>query len=241
MNKNECQVIINEITTNPELLEMITPEVLLLKFLRLTEHLNVRKVLIDNKNINISLGYLSKILKQANLKFIHLFRLNKEYFINNDCYDYTTENDKVISKVSKTFLDLNKDDLFKSNFDLIITNPDIIIIQEETANSNDTEVMKKILSHREMDVLLNLQNYDKSNVQQLNGNFYKLNLIVSSDHKFYFNCKDTQYVYDHYANELKETVWDIANVRPIFSIFNKQEFNPILPAVRTHIHDLSIS
>lgn len=241
MNKNESQLIIDQISANPNLISIITPEVLLLKFLRLTEHSDVRNILINNKDLNISIGYLSKILANAQIKFIHLFRINKEYFINNNCYDYSTDNNKIVPKISKNFLNLNKDDLFKSNMDLIIYNPDIIIIQEERANTDDTEIMKQIISQREMDFLLNLRTYDKSNVQQLNGNFYKLDLIMTADHKFYFNSKDNQYVYDHMNNTLSETTWDIASFRPVFSVFNRQSLNPILPAIQTHIHDKSIS
>lgn len=241
MNKNETQLIIDEISANPNLITIITPEVLLLKFLRLTEHSDVRKVLIDNKDLNISIGYLSKIIENAQIKFIHLFRINKEYFINNKCYDYTTDNNKVIPKISNTFFNINKDDLFKSNLDLIIFNPDMIIIQEEKANIDDTEVMKQIISQKEMDFLLNLRTYDKSNVQQLNGNFYKLDLIMTADHKFYFNSNGNQYVYDHMNNTLNETKWDIASFRPVFSVFNRQTLNPILPAIQNHIHDKSIS
>lgn len=239
MKNNESQYIINEITTNPELISVLSPEILLLKFLRLTKHNSIRRTLIANNNISMCIGYISKILQSANIKFIHLFQIKGNYYINNNYYDYFSDNNDIKTLISKDFSDLNNDQIFKKNLDIIITNPDIIIIQDESAEIIDTNLMKHLLSKKDMNLLLNLKTYDKSNIDNINGNYYKLSLIMTNDKKVYFNSQGKQYLY--YKGDLKETSWDKYRIKSILSIYNRKESNVITPYINNSIIDMSLS
>lgn len=239
MRSNECQNIINEITNNPNFVSILSPDVLLLKFLKLTGHTDIRKLLLKKKEISMPMGYLSKIFTKANIKVLHLFRINKEYYINNNYYDYIIDDNEVKPMVNREYLRLNDDDKFKITMDLIINNPDIIIVQNENAEILETNIMKYLLSKSDMDtLLLNLKTYDKSKIDNINGNKYNLDLLVTEDNKVYFNSKNNKYLYEN--GEIIEEDWDKSSGRPLLMIYNRpglKEFKPI----ENEIYDYSLS
>ena len=57
-------------------------------------------------------------------------------------------------------------------------------------------MIKYLLSKNGMEEIFNLKAYDKNNIQNLNGNYYKLNIIVTKDFKIYFNSNGRQYLYN---------------------------------------------
>jgi len=230
MKGNESQVIYNEIMVNPEILSIIPPDVFILKFLSLTGHKDVRKKLLDNKDIlSMPIGYVSKILKSVNIKVLHLFYINKQYYINNNCYDYYVKDNEINTLVKEDFYNLSNDEKFRRNFDSIIYNPEVIIVQDESASPIETKMIKYLLSKRDMEYLLNLRTYDKSDINKLNANKYKVNVIVNSAKNVYFNSNGQQYIYKN--NELEKSEWNKSDIRSIFTIYTRDE--DIISKLRT--------
>lgn len=222
MKGSDSQVILNQIMDNPEILSVIPPDVFILKFLSLTGHKDVRKFLLANKKIlSMPIGYLSNILKSSDMKVLHLFKINKNYYINNHCYDYYVKDNQISGSIRDEFYNLSSDDKFKSNFDLIIYNPDVIIVQDESACELETKMIKYLLTKKDMEFLLNLQTYDKSEINRINGNKYKINVLVNSQKEVYFNSKNQQYVYKD--EEVTKTSWNKSNIRPILTIYTRDE------------------
>jgi len=241
MKINESKIIINEIINNPNIISILSPEILLLKFLKLTGHTDIRKLLLKKKDISMPNGYLSKILNKGNLKVLHLFHIDKSYYINNDCYDYIIHDNDVKPMINHKFSRLDDDEIFKRNMDLIINNPDIIIVQNDTDDSLETDIMKKLLLKDNMELLLNLKSYDKSDIDNINGNKYDLDILFTDNKKVYFNSKNSKYVYDN--GDIIEKDWDKSSVKSSFKIYNKQglkEFKPIVKK-EDEIYDFSLS
>jgi hypothetical protein len=222
MKGNDSQVILNQIMDNPEILSVIPPDVFILKFLSLTGHKDVRKFLLANENIlSMPVGYISNILKSADMKVLHLLKINKNYYINNDCYDYYIKDNKISGSIRDDFSKLSNDDKFKKNLDIIIYNPDIIIVQDESACELDTSMIKYLLTKRDMGLLLNLKTYDKSEINRINGNKYKINVLVNSQKEVYFNSNNKQYIYKD--EEVIKTSWNKSDIRPILTIYTRDE------------------
>ncbi len=241
MKGNECQIIINEILNNPNVISILSPEVILLKFLKLTGHIDIRELLLKKKDIAMPMGFLLKVFNKANIKVLHLFHINKEYYINNNYYDYIIDNNDVKPLLNREFSRLDDDEIFKRNMDLIINNPDIIIVQNETAEILETDIMNKLLLKDNNSLLLNLKNYDKSNIDNINGNKYNLDLLVTDDNKIYFNAKNNKYLYED--GEITEKDWDKTSGKPLLMIYNKQGFKELKPIEKKEdeIYDFSLS
>jgi len=101
-------------------------------------------------------------------------------------------------------------------------------------------MIKYLLSKDDMENVFNLKTYDKNNIQNLNGNYYKLNVIVTNDFKIYFNSKGKQYLY-HNGN-LIEKEWDIfVDPKPLLSIYSKGNVKSISSLSESSIFSLSSS
>ena len=236
----EAQMIIRSIVNNPNILSTIPAEIFLLKFLRLNKNNDLRNFILEKNDFTLlPLSYLSKILEVANMNFIYLFNYHNNHYIINDYYDYIIDDNEVKPMVNREYLKLNDDDKFKINMDLIINNPDIIIVQNENAEILETNIMKYLLSKSDMDtLLLNLKTYDKSKIDNINGNKYNLDLLVTEDNKVYFNSKNNKYLYEN--GEIIEEDWDKSSGRPLLMIYNRpslKEFKPI----ENEIYDYSLS
>lgn len=238
MNNKESQLIIKEIINKPALLSIIPLEVLLLKFLTLTKHNDIRTFILRNKKIKVPIGYISKILKTGNLNFIHLFKIRNNYYINNDYYDYHINNNEIKTLITSQIN--SKETIFNYNLNLIVSNPDYLIVQYENSEPIETTMIKYLLSKDDMENVFNLKTYDKNNIQNLNGNYYKLNVIVTNDFKIYFNSKGKQYLYHN--GILIEKDWDIfVDPKPLLSIYSKSNVKSIPSLSKSSTFSLSSS
>lgn len=238
MNNKESQLIIKEIINKPTLLSIIPLEILLLKFLTLTKHDDIRTFILTNKKIKVPIGYISKILKIGNLNFIHLFKIKNNYYINNDYYDYHINNDEIKTLITNRIN--TKKTIFNYNLNLIVSNPDYLIVQNEDSDPNETNMIKYLLTKDGMENVLNLKTYDKNNIQNLNDNYYKLNIIVTKDFKIYFNSKGKQYLYHN--GTLIEKDWDIfIDSKPLLSIYSKSNVKSIQSLSKSSTFSVSSS
>lgn len=212
----EGQMIIKGVLNNPDILSVIPGEVFLLKFLRLCKNSEVRNLLLKTKDFSkLPVGYVSKILQVSNMSFIHLFNYNKNYFIINDYYDYVIDNDEIVPQLND--MNMSTKDIQSMNRRLVNSSPDMIVVQHQSAIDKDlfTNLM---VSKKDIQETINLKNYSNHHFDNLNGNTYHLDLVISDDYKIYFKShQNKEFIYSN--GKLKEAGWD-ESINPLISIYH---------------------
>jgi hypothetical protein len=221
-NNEECQFILNKIANNPHILKLIPYEVILLKLLTLTDYDNIRKLLVENKNIDIPLGYLAKLFNKVNYEFIHLLNINNNYYINDNIYDYIISNNEIIPAILQEFNDLKSEEIFKKNIYSIIKSPEIIMVQYKLLDT-EYQLFHYLFAKDDYEKDLNLNSYTLENFDLLNGNSYDIKLVLSDDNKVYYLLNNDLYSYDLNTSEIEEKLkMDITKIKPLLSIYVKQ-------------------
>ena len=212
----EGQMIIKGVINNPEILSVIPGEVFLLKLLRLCKDTKIRDLLLKTKDFSkLPVGYVAKILQVSNMNFIHLFNYNKNYFIINDYYDYVIDNYEIVPELKD--MNMSTKDIQSMNRRLVNSSPDIIVVQHQSAIDKDlfTNLM---ISKKDIQETINLKNYNNHRFDNLNGNTYHLDLVISDDYKIYFKSNENkEFIYSN--GKLKETGWG-ASMNPLISIYH---------------------
>jgi hypothetical protein len=213
----EGQMIIRSVLNNPEILSVIPGEIFLLKFLRLTKNTDVRNFLLKTNDFSkLPVGFVSKILKVSNMNFIHLLNYHKNYFIINDYYDYVVDNDEIVEELND--MNMSTKDIRSLNRKLVNSSPDMIVVQHESAINKDL-FANLMVSKKDIQDTLNLKMYNKHHFDNLNGNTYHLDLVITDDYKIYFKSNHKkEYVYSN--GKLKETSWDGSSMNPLISIYH---------------------
>lgn len=217
----EGQTIIRNIVNNPEILSTIPAEIFLLKFLRLNKNNNLRNFILEKKDFTLlPLGYLSKILEVANMNFIYLFNYHNNHYIINDYYDYVIDNNKVVGELNDSYINLSTKDIYDMNKKLVNNSPDMIIVQHEDVIDMN-ELVNLMSSKKDIQDASNLKTFTKYNFDNLNGNTYKLDVIITKDYKIYFNSPNGKQ-YSYSKGILKERGWDesVSTKTPSISIYN---------------------
>jgi len=227
MTTKEGQIILNKIIKNPQIVIDLSLNLFLLKFLRLTGHDNLRKMMIENKNLDILIGYIPKILLTSDYKFIHLFKIDNEYYINDNYFDYIVIDNEILRLIDPKLSYLTSEDIYFNSIYKVYNTSDLIIIQEENGDIKDTDEIKKIFNiYPDFKKNMDIKTYDKYfKYNYLNRYKYQLIVIITKNYQVYFKHKDKQYLY--YNGTISLENWDhlINSDQIIFSIYNKQSDN----------------
>lgn len=195
---------------------IISHEILLLHLLRETGHINIRQHMIEQKNLNMPINFVHSIHKYLQLNCLSFFSIhntNKYYCGINNYYEYTINADyqlsfEVTNDLSKATLS-NKKDF-----------PEIIMIQKEFENTDESKIVTSIISNSAYEKVFNIDNYDKQNASNIkslnevityNNKKYKMDscILRSKDDNKYsilFHYNDKQYSYSP-NEEIKEVKW----------------------------------
>ncbi len=200
--------------------KIITPEIILLKFLNETNYTKMRRFMILNKRMEVPLTFLCDIHHSLNLNCLKIITINDNpnfYLNTNNYYSYNYNNDtKEIEFTLNNNTDYIEDDIRKT-FERKI---DIIMIQKEN-KSKEAEITQELISNREINERsLNLNRYDHHHdgiktfeeTILLNNSIYKLDscIIKSSSNENYlilFHYDKNKYLYNPYKNKLIEYNW----------------------------------
>jgi len=232
-NIDECQILMNEIVSNPTILNFIPYEIFLLKFLKLTGHNEVRKLMIDNKNFDIlPLNYITKIFDILKYKYMHLIKIKKEFYIANDIYDYViSDNNKlravILDKFSKLKYDDNgKNELFDKNIKLVLSNFDILVVQHQITET-ESDLISNLFLKDDNEFRLNLRNYTIENFDSINGNSYSREIIVANNKNIYFKFNRELYEYDRESSTVQKNSAKTkrSEIIPILSIYLREQQN----------------
>jgi len=231
-NIDECQILMNEIVSNPTILNFIPYEIFLLKFLKLTGHNEVRKLMIDNKNFDIlPLNYITKIFDILKYKYMHLIKIKKEFYIANDIYDYVISDNKlravILDKFSKLKYDDNgKNELFDKNIKLVLSNFDILVVQHQITET-ESDLISNLFLKDDNEFRLNLRNYTIENFDSINGNSYSREIIVANNKNIYFKFNRELYEYDRESSTVQKNSAKTkrSEIIPILSIYLREQQN----------------
>lgn len=230
-NIDECQILINEIVSNPSILNLIPYEIFLLKFLKLTGHNEIRKLMIDNKNFDIlPLNYITKILDKLKYKYMHLIKIKKEYYITNDIYDYVISDDNnitavILDKFSKLkYDDKGTNELFDKNIKLVLSNFDILVVQNQLLET-ESELLSDLFLKDDNEFRLNLRNYTIDNFDSINGNSYTREIIVANNRNIYFKSKGELYEYNKESSTIEKYNAKVnkSEIIPVLSIYLREQ------------------
>jgi hypothetical protein len=200
----------NEETIN--FFNIITPEILLLKMLSLTDN-KLREKLIINKKLNIPITLLYNFYMYLNLVAFNIININnslKFYCDTNNFYDYYY--DKKTNKI-KYKLNSNND------FEQLITNKlastiEILMIQKEN-NTSEAKIVESLIT----DDVLNLENYHDINqiknyeekINFNNNNYILDSCIIKSNindnYIILLHYEKNKYIYDINKNSLIKYDW----------------------------------
>lgn len=188
-------------------------EVILLKLLKYTNNEDIREYILTNNFYDrMPIGYIYKILQYYDINTLHLFKLEDDYFINNNYYDYYIKYEQILPIVDKELTKLSNDYIQSINDALINSKPEYLLIQEyDPNNENETDVMKDIISKNPK--LFNIKKYLET--KQINFNKYKIEGIVLND-RFYFIENDEKYIYKD--GKIEKSDWKLTS-KVILSIY----------------------
>lgn len=232
-NIDECQILMNEIISNPTILNLIPYEIFLLKFLKLTGHDEIRKLMIDIKNFDIlPLNYITKIFDKLRYNYMHLIKNKKDYYICNDIYDYAISDDKhlravILDKFSKLkYDDKGVNELFDKNIKLILSNFDILVVQH-LLTETELELLSDLFLKHDNEFRLNLRNYTIDNFDSINGNSYSREIIVANNKNIYFKFNGELYEYDRESSTIEKNSAKTkrSEIIPVLSIYLREQQN----------------
>ena len=121
-------------------------EIILLNLLKKTNNEDIREFMLKNNNYSMLIGYIYKIFLHFNINTLHLFKIDNEYYINNNYYDYYVKYDQILPIEDKELEKTTYDYINLTNDNLVHSNPEILIIQEEDAEHKETEVINDVIS-----------------------------------------------------------------------------------------------
>lgn len=188
-------------------------EVILLKLLRYTNNEDIREYILKNNFYDrMPVGYIYKILQYYDINTLHLFKIEDDYFINNNYYDYYVKYEQILPIVDKELTKLSNDYIQSINDALINSKPEYLLIQEyDPNNENETDVMNDIISKNPKS--FNIRKYLKN--KQINFNKYKIEGVVLTD-RFYFIENDEKYIYKD--GKIEKSDWNLTS-KVILSIY----------------------
>jgi hypothetical protein len=180
---------------------VVTPEIRFLHLLRELGYNQIRKLMIDTKDLTGDLNLLSKIHHYLGISCLTFFNDNGNYYHGvNNYYDYDINDNNIVINTTTEVLELSIPDINKEN-------PEIIMVQRDDNTTAEALAVKAIISNPDYEKILNVDNINKTNATNIkslkdtivyNNKKYKLdaNLIISDDNKYY-NCiyyKNKQYI-----------------------------------------------
>lgn len=230
-NIDECQILINEIVSNPTILDLIPYEIFLLKFLKLTGHTEIRKLMIDNKDFDIlPLNYITKIFDKLKYNYMHLIKIKKEYYITNDIYDYVKSDDNnlravILDKFSKLkYNDKGTNELFDKNIKLVLSNFDILVVQHQLTET-EADLLSDLFLKDDNEFRLNLRNYTIDNFDSINGNSYTREIIIGNNKIIYFKFKGELYLYNKETSTIEKYNAKVnkSEIIPVLSIYLREQ------------------
>lgn len=204
--------------------KIVTPEILLLKFLALVNYHNYREYIILNNNYKIPLLFISDFYNYCNLKTFHLLSIDNNFYCETNNfikYNYKKNNYTIHEP-------LNENDIDEIITDKLKNKPEIIIIQK------DNTILKQLIIKYEDK--FNLNTYIQHDLDlftetiKINNIHYKLDscIIKSNSNDNYillFHYNNEKYLYDINNNNLIKFNWN--NITS-FTYGLKNEFNFVL-------------
>jgi len=187
-------------------------EVILLNLMRQIEDEELREFILETGNYSIPIGYINNVMQLFDDSVLHLFSIDGELYIRGNFFKYIIEDNKIITEIYEVIENLTGEN-FASIFKDIISETTFkyIIIQDEKANSRETNLMKYLFD--EYKEVFNIKKY--TNIDLLN--LYILDIVVLSD-CVYFIHNNEKFVYKNQPVEAYEcTIDNIKN--PLISIY----------------------
>jgi hypothetical protein len=189
--------------------KIVTPEILLLKFLSLSNYHNFREYVILNNNYKISLLFIYDFYTYTNLKTFNLLSIDNKFYCETNNYikyNYKKNNYIIYDSIN--------------DIEDIITNklknkPEIIIIQKEN-NTNFNVALKKLLINYETKFNLNTYITDIKLFTEtiiINDIHYKLDSCIiksnlNDNYIILFHYNNEKYIYDINNNNLLKFNWN---------------------------------
>ena len=233
----------NDISNN--FFNIINPEILLLKFLNLTNTNNLRNFIIDNKNFNLPLNLISIFHHYLDINCFKIINFNNNFYCDiNNYYNIFIDNNYINYKFN--FIPTHND-----IYDKINNIPEMILLQKNNdINDNEILAFNNIISDQYNENIFNLNTYIKNDdtIKSFNNNiiFNNNNYILDSciiksikdnNYIILLNFNNKKYIYSINNNELIEYNW-IFNEFFYIDIFNNiYDFSksPIIMCIYTII------
>jgi hypothetical protein len=219
--KKLLKIYYNENEETINFFNIITPEILLLKFLMLSNNNKLRKKIILNNNFNIPITLLYNFYIYFNLNCFNIITINRNpnfYCDTNNFYDYYY--DKTKNKINYK---LNNTEINNFISNKLESNIQILMIQKEnkTAEANIVQVLINEDSY--IDDILNLKNYhDTTKINNFeeqiyfnNNNYILDSCIIKSNindnYLILLHFEKNKYIYDINNNILIKYNWNNLN------------------------------
>jgi hypothetical protein len=195
---------------------IITPEILLLKFLNLTNINNLRNYIIDNKNFNLPLNLISIFHHYLDINCFKIINFDNNFYCDiNSYYTFFIDNNNNINykfNIIPTYNDI---------YNKINNIPEMILLQKNNdINDNEFLAFTNVISDTYNENIFNLNTYMKNNdtIKSFNSNiiFNNNNYILDSciiksikddNYIVLLNFNDKKYIYSINNNELIEYNW----------------------------------
>jgi hypothetical protein len=201
--------------------KIVTPEILLLKFLSLCNYDNYREYVILNNNYKIPLLFICDFYTYANLKTFNLISFdNKFYCETNNYIKYNYKKNNYI------IYDTINDDIEDIITTKLKNKPEIIIIQKE-----NNIPLKKLLINYENKFNLNTYITDVKLFTEtiiINDIHYKLDSCIiksnlNDNYIILFHYNNEKHIYDINNNNLIKFNWDnITNFNNEFNFISSE-------------------
>jgi len=210
--------------------------ILLLKFLNLTNNNYLRKYVLNTKNFNLKYYLLCDLHNYLNINCLKFFTTtkNNNFYCDINNYYYLSHNNFELNFIEKDIPEYNQ--IYSKIINKIKKNPEILIIQKDDDKTIETNIVSKIISKDiNIEKVFNMNTYIKStdiitpfnDIIIFNNIKYKLDCcIINYDNNDYLllHIDNKKYIYDISNEYIAEYNWNINDYRFI-TINNKNDIN----------------
>jgi len=210
--------------------------ILLLKFLNLTNNNYLREYVLNTKNFNLKYYLLCDLHNYLNINCLKFFTTtkNNNFYCDINNYYYLSHNNFELNFIEKDIPEYNQ--IYSKIINKIKKNPEILIIQKDDDKTIETNIVSKIISKDiNIEKVFNMNTYIKStdiitpfnDIIIFNNIKYKLDCcIINYDNNDYLllHIDNKKYIYDISNEYIAEYNWNINDYRFI-TINNKNDIN----------------